>query len=269
MKNNTALSPQHLKYLKNKKKAAIAVHVARLGLLVVFLGVWELLAVTGAIDVFLTSSPSRVLETIVTMTADGQLLEHVWASLYETVAGYVIGTVAGYLIAVALWWNVHVRKVFEPYLVVINSLPKIALGPLIILWAGTGKNSIIVMTVLISVVITAISLMNGFCETDKNKILLMQSMHATKLQTFTKLVAPANLPTLTATLKINVGMSWVGSIMGEYLVSREGLGYLLVYGSQTFRLDLVMSCTVLLCALAGVMYAIVAVAEKLLLKNKY
>ncbi len=263
------LSPQHIKFLKSERRRAVGVHLARCAILVGFLLVWELLAQLKVIDVFLTSCPSRVFTTLASMTAEGQLTQHVWASLYETVVGYIIGTALGYVIAIALWWNDTARKIFEPYLVVINSLPKIALGPLIILWAGTGKKSIVVMTVLISVVITAISLMNGFCETDKNKILLMKSMHASKWQTFTKLVAPANLPTLTATLKINVGMSWVGSIMGEYLVSKEGLGYLLVYGSQTFRLDLVMSCTILLCALAGLMYAAVVALEKLLLRNKY
>ena len=109
--------------------------------------------------------------------------------------------------------------------------------------------------------------MNGFCSTDKDKVLLLRSMGATRLQIFTKLVAPANVPTLMSTLKINVGMAWIGSIMGEYLVSKEGLGYLLVYGSQVFRLDLVMTCTIVLCALAGIMYAVVALLEKIVCKR--
>ena len=159
------------------------------------------------------------------------------------------------------------KEVFEPYVVVLNSLPKIALGPIIIIWAGTGKGAIITMAVLISVVITTINMLNGFLETDKDKIFLMRAMHANKLQIFVKLVAPANVPTLMATLKINVGMAWIGSIMGEYLVSKEGLGYLLVYGSQVFRLDLVMTCTIVLCALAGLMYGAVALLEKAVVKN--
>ena len=180
---------------------------------------------------------------------------------------YKIGTAIGYTVAVILWWNAFLKDVFEPYVVVLNSLPKIALGPIIIIWAGTGTASIITMAVLISVVITTITILNGFIETDKEKALLLRSLGANRLQIFTKLVAPANVPTLMATLKINVGMAWIGSIMGEYLVSKEGLGYLLVYGSQVFRLDLVMTCTVVLCALAGVMYALVAILEKIVIKR--
>ena len=169
----------------------------------------------------------------------------------------------GYVAAVILWWNNFLKDVFEPYVVVLNSLPKIALGPIIIIWVGTGKAAIITMAVLISVVITTITVLNGFMETDKDKAVLLRSMGANRMQIFTKLVAPSNVPTLMATLKINVGMSWIGSIMGEYLASKEGLGYLLVYGSQVFRLDVVMTCTIVLCALAGIMYALVTMLEKI------
>ena len=144
----------------------------------------------------------------------------------------------------------------------LNALPKIALGPLIIIWAGAGKTAIIVMALLISVIITIISMLAGFMSVDKGKLQLLKSMRATKFQTLYKLVLPANIPTLISVLKINVGLSWVGTIMGEYLVSREGIGYLLVYGSQIFRLDLVMASTIMLCVLATAMYLAVAVAEK-------
>ena len=166
-----------------------------------------------------------------------------------------------------MWWNNFVKDVFEPYVVVLNSLPKIALGPIIIIWVGTGKMAIITMAVLISVVITTITLLNGFVSTDKDKILLLKSMGANRMQIFVKLVAPYNVPTLMACLKINVGMSWIGAIMGEYLASKEGLGYLLVYGSQVFRLDMVMTCTIVLCALAGIMYGLVAILEKIVVKG--
>ena len=257
----------HQEYLKKEKLKKFATLALQIGVLVVFIIVWEVLAQTGVIDSFITSSPSKIVNTVVNLTKSGGLWRHVWVSTYETVVGFAIGTALGYLIATLLWWNDLMRRVFEPYLVVLNSLPKIALGPLIILWVGTGKASIIVMTILISVVITTITILNGFCETDVNKILLLESMHAKKRQVFFKLVAPANVPTLLATLKINVGMSWVGSIMGEYLVSKEGLGYLLIYGAQTFKLDLVMTCTIVLCALAGIMYACVSTLEKLVAKK--
>ncbi len=260
-------SQEHLRYLAKAKWKKILVLCCQLGALILFLCLWEALAYYNLIDSFITSSPSRIWKTFVELIADGTLLHHAWVSTLETLAGFAIGTVLGYVVAVILWWNEFLKEVFEPYIVVLNSLPKIALGPLIIIWAGTGKVSIITMAVLISVVITTITILNGFCNTDKEKLLLMKTFGANRFQVFVKLVAPSNVPTLMATLKINVGMAWIGSIMGEYLVSKEGLGYLLVYGSQVFRLDLVMTCTIVLCALAGIMYAIVALLEKIVVKK--
>jgi len=266
LKKKTEFSKQHLQYIAKEKRNSALVHTAQIGVLVVFLVLWEALAQLGVIDSFITSSPTRVFATLGELGASG--LKHALVSTYETVLGFVIGTAAGYIVAVALWWNKYLQKVFQPYLVVLNSLPKIALGPLVILWAGTGKASIITMAVLISVVITTITVLTGFNETDPDKITLLLSMGANRRQIFLLLVAPSNVPTLAATLKINVGMSWVGTIMGEYLVSKEGLGYLLIYGSQTFRLDLVMTCTIVLCALAGAMYALVALLEKFIDKKR-
>ncbi len=265
MKNN--FTREHLLYLRKKTIRKTLVHVAQIGVLLLLLGLWELAARLGWIDSFITSSPSRIWNTLVELIGNGTLWHHMGVSTAETLAGFAIGTAIGYTVAVILWWNAFLKDVFEPYVVVLNSLPKIALGPIIIIWAGTGTASIITMAVLISVVITTITILNGFIETDKEKALLLRSLGANRLQIFTKLVAPANVPTLMATLKINVGMAWIGSIMGEYLVSKEGLGYLLVYGSQVFRLDLVMTCTVVLCALAGVMYALVAILEKIVIKR--
>ncbi len=255
-------TPEHKKYLKGIRRNKILVVSMQIGLLVAFVVIWELLAQFGIIDSFFTSSPSRVLTQLVELSSSGQLWTHLWASTYETLIGFALGTVIGYVLACILWWNNTMRRVLEPYIIVLNSLPKIALGPLIILWVGTGKMAIIVMALLISVIITTITLLNGFIETDNNKVMLLRSMHANKWQILTKLVVPSNIPTLMATLKINVGMSWVGTIMGEYLVSKEGLGYLIVYGSQTFKLDLVVTCTILLCALAAIMYGLVALFEK-------
>ena len=261
------LSKEHARFLNSQKRRMVFVLLAQIGTLVAVLALWELLAQIGVIDAFITSCPSKIWATFVELIGNGTLLHHAWVSTWETVVGFAIGTILGYAIAVVLWWNNFLKEVFEPYIVVLNSLPKIALGPIIIIWAGTGKASIITMAVLISVVITTITILNGFCNTDGEKILLLRSMRASRFQIFTKLVAPSNVPTLMATLKINVGMAWIGSIMGEYLVSKEGLGYLLVYGSQVFRLDLVMTCTIVLCALAGVMYAVVALLEKIVVKR--
>ena len=260
--NFNEFSPMHLAYLKKQRTTKIVVHLLQVAFLMVFLGVWELATHLGWVDGFIFSSPSRVWKTLTDLFSQGDLIKHVWASTWETILGFFIGTVLGMLIAIILWWNDMVKRVFEPYLVVLNSLPKIALGPLIIIWAGTGKAAIVTMAVLISVVITALNMLVGFCQTEPSKILLMRTFKANKAQIFFKLVFPANIPNLLATLKINVGMSWVGTITGEYLVSKEGLGYLIVYGSQVFRLDLVMTCTIVLCLLAGLMYGSVALLEK-------
>ena len=178
----------------------------------------------------------------------------------------MIGTAAGTAVAVIMWWSRSVREVLQPYVVVLNSLPKIALGPVIIVWAGTGQKAIVFMAVLISVIVTIITMLGGFMQTSPEKILLMRAMNAGKLQIFTKLVFPSNMSTLASCLKINVGMAWIGSIMGEYLVSRAGLGYLIVYGGQVFQMDLVMACTIVLCLLAGGMYFLVALLERFMVR---
>ncbi|MDD3831292.1 MAG: ABC transporter permease [Clostridia bacterium] len=262
------LSAEHGKFLQKERKYSFLVAVTQIGLLAIVLIVWELLARTGVIDSFISSSPSRIVKTIINTFKVGDLSKHIWISTYETIVGFAAGTLLGTLIAIIMWWSKFIKRVLEPYVVVLNSLPKIALGPIIIIWVGTGTESIIVMALLVSVVITTITMLSGFCQTNADKLLLFRTMNANKYQVFTKLVFPSNIPTLVASLKINVGMAWVGTIMGEYLNSKAGLGYLIVYGSQVFKLDLVMACTVILCLLAGVMYFLVALLEKTIIKWK-
>ncbi len=256
------MSNEHKKFIKKTRAKKIVVHTLRILVLVGLLGAWELIAYFNIIDPFIISSPSRILAIIKTLYKSGDLFTHIQASFYETVLGFLIATFSGTIIAAILWWNETLRNVLEPYLITLNSLPKIALGPLIIIWMGVGKKAIVFMAVLICIIITIISMLSGFCEVDKEKIMLMRSLHARKIKTFTKLIFPANIPNMISVLKINVGLSWIGSIMGEYLSSQEGLGYLIVYGSQIFQLDLVMASTVILCILAAGMYALVALLEK-------
>lgn len=266
MKDNK-LSIDRIKYLKNKKLNLVLINVTRVLILVLFLGLWELLARLNVIDPFLMSMPTKIVQTIIDLIKTGDLLIHLSTTLYETVLGFLIATILGTLIALLLWWSSFIRKVLEPYIVVLNSLPKIALGPIIIVWFGAGTKSIIFMAVLITIIVTIITMLNGFLRTENSKLLLMRSLGATKFQTLKKLVIPSSLPTFISCLKINVGMAWIGSIMGEYLVSKQGIGYLIVYGGQVFKLDLVMASTVILCILAGFMYFLVSVIEKILIKN--
>ena len=266
--NKKSLSPERKKYLKNIKLNKILVNVARVLILIAFIGLWELLARKNVIDSFLMSMPSQILKTIIDLFVSGDLTVHLLTTLYETMLGFIIATTLGTIIALLLWWSDFARKVFEPYLVVLNSLPKIALGPIIIVWFGAGTKSIVFMAILITIIVTVITMLNGFLATEKSKIFLMRSLGATKMQTLIKLVLPSSKETFISCLKINVGMAWIGSIMGEYLVSKQGIGYLIVYGGQVFRLDLVMASTVILCVLAGGMYALVSLIEKILIKKR-
>lgn len=262
MKIKMTGSEEHIAYLKRIQRHQTFVTAMRYALLAAFLILWEVAARLGWIDSFITSSPSRVLRTLVSLYNSGDLFLHIGMTLYETVVGFLLGTLLGTAIAIALWWSPTANKILDPYLVVLNALPKIALGPILIVWIGASSGSIIAMGLLISLVVTILTVLTGFLEISEEKQLLMRTLGATKTQIFTKVVLPASVPTLMAALKISVGMSWVGVIVGEYLVSRAGLGYLIVYGGQVFQLDLVMASILVLCALAAVMYYIVAYFEK-------
>jgi NitT/TauT family transport system permease protein len=197
---------------------------------------------------------------------NGNLFYHIGITLAETLVGFFAAVVLGYLIAVLLWSSQTLQKILEPYIVVLNALPKIALGPLIIIWMGTGYTAIIFMTIIVSIIVCIMNTLAGFCAVDKNMYTLMKSMGASKITILKKLIIPASLPSLMNTLKVAVGLAWIGSIMGEYIVSRAGLGYLIVYGGQVFKLDLVMTATIILCILAGGMYGIIALIEKIVTK---
>ncbi len=264
---NTNYSREHLAYLKKERNKKIIITVSRILILLLLLGFWELFAQLKVIDPFITSSPSRVAITIADLYKNGTLFFHIGITLAETLAGFLIAVVLGYAIAVVLWASDTVHKVVEPYIVVLNSLPKIALGPLIIIWIGTGYDAIIFMTVLVSIIVCIMNMLAGFIAVDKTKLLLMKAMGANKLTTLRKLIIPASIPALMNTLKVAVGLAWIGSIMGEYIVSKAGLGYLIVYGGQVFKLDLVMTATFILCVLAGGMYGMITLIEKIV--NRY
>ncbi len=261
MKPN-AFSDAHAAYLKSLRRKNRLVVLARIGVLLLFLLLWELGAALRWFDPFILSSPSRVAAAIGRLVKDGSLWLHVGTTLLETVLGFLLGTALGAAIAVILWWFPALNRVLDPYLVVLNALPKIALGPVLIVWIGAGTASIVVMGVLVSLVVTTVTVLNGFLAETDEKQLLMRTLGASKLQIFTKVVLPSGVPDLICALKISVGMSWVGVIVGEYLVSKAGLGYLIVYGGQVFKLDLVMASVTVLCVLAALMYYAVALLEK-------
>ena len=268
MKNEKTYSLEHTAYLSSIRKKSILVYVSRMAILLLFLLVWELSAMLEWVNPFITSSPSRVLRAVADLYQSGDLFLHVGVTLKETLIGFAIAVVLGYAIALLLWWSEGIRRVLEPYFVVLNALPKIALGPLIIIWFGTGEKAIVTITVLIGLIVAILNMLSGFLSTDENKLLLLRSMGAKKWQILVKLVVPSSLPSFVSMLKINVGMAWIGSIMGEYIVSKAGIGYLIVYGGQVFKLDLVMASVILLCILAATMYALISLFEKFLPSDK-
>ncbi len=261
--NNTIYTRQQ--YLKIIRKEKLMVSAMQVLLVATFLGVWEFAASAGVIDAFIVSSPSRMIKTFFLMT-QSDLTVHILYTVGETLAGFIIGVILGFFMAVGLWYSDFASRVAAPFLVVANSLPKIALGPVIIVWAGAGISAIITMAVAISLIVTVMELSHGFYATDKNMMVTVQSFGADKGEIFRKVVIPYNIPVLFQSLKVNIGLSLVGVIAGEFLVSKAGLGYLIVYAGQVFKMDLVMMSVVLLGFIAFVMYSAVNGLEKLAVK---
>lgn len=265
--DNKNISEDRKKYLRKIKINKITVLITQILILLAFVLLWEILAETKVINSFITSSPSRILDTFMNIK-NNNLMMHLWVTAYETIIGFLAGTILGIIIAIVIWWSEFLSKVLEPFLVVLNSLPKTALGPIIIIWVGAGTPAIIVMAIAISLIVTVLDISNGFLNTDKEKIKMAKSFNAKKWQLLTKIVIPSNISTFINTLKVNIGLSLVGVITGEFLVSKAGLGYLIVYGGQVFQLDLVMTSVIILGILAAIMYQSVVILEKIILREK-
>ena len=247
---------------------SLLVVVCQLFILIFFICLWQILANREIINTFIYSSPKRVINTIIDLFNSNNLFNHIFITIYETIISFILGTLIGTIIAIILWWNKFLYKVFDPYLTILNSLPKVALGPIIIIFCGANIKSIILMALLISVIITIINVYNGFDNTDINKINLLKSFRANKFQILKYVILPNSYSTIISSLKINVSMSLIGVIMGEFLVSKEGIGYLIMYGSQVFNLDLVISGIIILMIVSYIMYLVVNMLEKILIKNK-
>jgi len=259
-------SNEHLIYLNKLRKRNFLIHITQIIIVIVFIVIWQLLADYNIINTFIISSPKNVLNTIITLYKTNNLFIHIWITIYETLISFLMGTIIGIGIATILWWNKFLAQVFDPYLTILNSLPKVALGPIIIIWIGANQGAIITMALLISTIITIINVYQGFIETNINKIKLLKSLKASKLQIYSKLILPSSYPNIISALKINVSMSLIGVIMGEFLVSKQGIGYLIIYGSQVFNLSLVITGIFLLAIISAIMYYGISYIEKKLIK---
>lgn len=253
MKNN-------IFFIKKRKEKLLIIFI-QVFLLITFIMLWELLAKLNVIDTFLFSKPSNIIKLLKFYLESGELWRHVGISVIETLLGLIIGTILGLILAIILWWNEMLAKIFDPFLVVLNALPKTALAPILIIWAGTGIKGITVVAISISIVVTIISGYSYFKNIEEDKIKMLRSFNASKWQILIKLVLPANFGNIINIIKINIGMSWIGVIVGEFVVSRAGIGYLIVYGSQVFKMDLVMMGVFVLAIIAFVMYEIVNIIE--------
>lgn len=261
-------STEHLKYLKKKRRIKVLILVVQILIFISFFALWEILAITDKINTFLTSSPSSIYNTIISLFNSNNLFNHIGITVYETLISFISSILIGIVVASLLWWNTFVYKVFDPYLTILNSLPKVALGPILIIWIGANTNSIIAMALLISAIISIMNIYNGFSNTDIDKIKLMKSFNASKWQIYKLLILRGNITTIISSLKINISMCLIGVIMGELLVSKEGIGYLIMYGSQVFNLNLVMTGVFLLAIVSAILYALVSYIEKKLVYSK-
>lgn len=264
-KDKPILSEERKKYLKKIKIRKVEILITQIAIVIIFITLWEVLANAGKIDSFITSQPSKILQTFLNLSSN-DLLEHLKITCIETLVGFGLGSILGFIIAIILWWSPFISKVSEPFLVILNSLPKVALGPVIIIWVGAGMPAIIVMALAISLIVTILDILNGFINTDKEKIKMAKTFNANKFQILTKIIIPSNIPTFFNTLKVNIGLSLVGVISGEFLISKGGLGYLIVYGGQVFQLDLVMTSVIILAIVAAIMYESIVLLEKKFVK---
>lgn len=251
--NDTVSAYQH-DFIQTYKRRQSNIRLARLLLLLFFLLLWECCARFGFINDFIFSSPSRMFFCLIQAVKKQQLLYHTAVTIGETLFSFVIVTVLSLLFAALLWSWKSLYQVLEPALVMLNSLPKSALAPVMIVWLGNNIKTVIVTGILLAIFASTITLTTGFYKTDQDKIRLMQTLGAGKKDILFKLLIPSSIPLILSTMKVNIGLCLVGVIIGEFLAARVGLGYLIIYSSQVFQMDMVMLAILILCAIAVLMY---------------
>ena len=259
------MSKEQKEFIKKYKLNKIIIFGIQILIVCVFLITWELLSRRNIINSFIFSRPTIIVNTIYEMYLGGELFKHIWISVYETLIAFGIGLILSIGISILLYLYNNLYKVMDPFLTCLNSLPKVALGPMIIIITGANIKSIVLMAVLINIIVSTIVITNGFYGTDRVRLKLMKTFGASKYQILKYLVIPSNYKTIISSFKLNISMSMIGVITGEFLVSQKGLGYLIIYGTQVFNLNLVISGILLLVVISYVLYKIVEIMEKILL----
>jgi len=263
--NELSLAQQ--KFLLTQKRHKRTVTVSRLCIFILFLALWEGAAQSGLLDSFIFSSPSKVLLCAYGMALDQTLFAHIGITLFETIASFLLVLISALVITIILWLNKGLSETLEPYLVILNSLPKSALAPLLIVWLGATYNTIIITGVSVAIFGSILSLYTSFQFVDPEKIKLIYTMGGKKYHALTKVVLPSNITSLFSIMKVNIGLCLVGVIIGEFIASRQGLGYLIIYGSQVFKLDWVIMSIVILCIMAWGLYSLLSCLENCYLKR--
>lgn len=261
------LSEKQKDFLKKRKKEKRLIILIQILLIISFFLCWELCARKGIINSFIYSSPSKIVFTIRNLLLTHNLWQHILTTLWEVLIAFLLGTTIGFMIAIIFYLFPLTLKIFEPFLTLLNSMPKVALGPLIIIIIGANQKSIIVMALLINIIVNITTIYNGFITIDDTKLKLFKSYHASKYQILKYLVIPNAYPFIISSLKLNIALTLIGGITGEFLVSQKGIGYLIIYGTQVFNLNLVMSGIVILMFISFVIYKLVMILEKKLLKK--
>ena len=265
------ISAPYREWLQRERRGRLAIRGAQVGLFVVFLVLWEILPKAHIINPFFTSYPSALWPTFVELLKStpeqASILSHTWATVFATVIGFTAAMMLGTIVAAALWWWNGLYKVLDPYLVVANAMPKTAFVPIFYIWLGASL-SIYGMSLAISLFVTILMIYNGFEGIDPNKVKLAQVFGATKRQILTKVVLPGSVPTLIATLKVNAGLSLVGVVVGEFQSANLGLGYLIQYGSQIFKMNIVMTSITILAIVSSLMYLAIAGLEAVVMRRR-
>lgn len=257
-----AISASHQAFVKRHMKKMRIIRIYQILIITCFIALWELATRAKILNSFIFSSPSRVVKTFLDMASDGSVFYHMGITLIETFISFALVIIIGFLAATLLWWNDSVAKVLEPYLVVLNSLPKSALAPVFIVWLGNNVKTIIIAAISVAVFGTIITLYTSFTTVEEDKIKLIRTLGGSKKDILLKVIIPSNIPALISIMKVNIGLSLVGVIIGEFLAAKAGLGYLIIYGSQVFKLDWVIMSIVILCIMATSLYQLLAFVEK-------
>lgn len=261
------LSAGQQHYLNQQKKHRRIVRISRILILLSFLFIWEFTANVGLIDSFIFSSPSKIALCFWGMVLNKSIFLHIGVTLYETIVSFLLVIAISILMAVALWFSSKLSEILDPYIVVLNSLPKSALAPLLIVWLGATSTTIIVAGMSVAIFGSILNLYTSFTTVDPEKIKLIYTLHGTRFHALTKVVIPSSIPSIISTMKVNIGLCLVGVIIGEFLAARNGLGYLIIYASQTFKLDWLLMSIVLLCIMAMGLYSLINLLERLYQKR--